>query len=82
MPGVNRPRAQVVIGGAGKFATVQKRLLLSAISTRLTGRALNYGFLADDSSPQTPARCSSRSATAGSSQVAGERGRTMEASRL
>jgi hypothetical protein len=26
----------------------------SAVSTRLTGRALNYGFLADAPSPETP----------------------------
>ncbi|HEY0526776.1 MAG TPA: SDR family oxidoreductase [Stellaceae bacterium] len=51
---VDRPRAEVVIGGAGKFATLQKRLMPSAVATRLTGRALNYGFLADDPNPETP----------------------------
>lgn len=49
---VERPRAEVVIGGAGKVAIVQKRLM-PLLMTRLNGRALNYCFLADESSPET-----------------------------
>jgi short-subunit dehydrogenase len=50
---VDRPRAEVVIGGAGKLASVLKPLT-GALGTRLTGRALNHGFLADEPSPETP----------------------------
>jgi hypothetical protein len=50
---VERPRAEVVVGGAGKVATVLKPLL-GPFGTRLAGRAMNYGFLADEPSPETP----------------------------
>jgi NAD(P)-dependent dehydrogenase (short-subunit alcohol dehydrogenase family) len=50
---VDRPRAEVVVGGAGKVATVLKPLL-PWLGTRLAGRALNYGFLADEPKPPTP----------------------------
>ena len=49
---VERPRAEVVVGGAGKVGTVLKPLL-PWIGTRLFGQALNYGFLADEPSPET-----------------------------
>lgn len=49
---VDRPRAEVVVGGAGKVQTVLKPLL-PGIGTRLAGRALNYGFLADEPSSET-----------------------------
>jgi NADP-dependent 3-hydroxy acid dehydrogenase YdfG len=49
---VERPRAEVVVGGAGKLATVLKPLL-GPLGTRLGGRAMNYGFLADEPSPPT-----------------------------
>ncbi|WP_119156489.1 SDR family oxidoreductase [Caldimonas tepidiphila] len=47
-----RPRAEVVIGGFGKAAVTLKRLMPSAM-TRLNGRLLNYGFLAQEPSPET-----------------------------
>jgi short-subunit dehydrogenase len=50
---VDHPRAEVVIGGFGKVASVLKPLL-GGLGTRLTGRALNYGFLADEPKPETP----------------------------
>jgi short-subunit dehydrogenase len=50
---VERPRAEVVVGGAGKVATALKPLL-PWLGTRLAGRALNYGFLADEPKPETP----------------------------
>ena len=43
---VDRPRAEVVVGGFGKLASLLKPLT-GPLGTRLTGRALNYGFLAD-----------------------------------
>ena len=49
---VERPRAEVVVGGFGKVATVLKPLL-PWLGTRLAGRALNYGFLAGEPSPET-----------------------------
>jgi NAD(P)-dependent dehydrogenase (short-subunit alcohol dehydrogenase family) len=49
---VERPRAEVVVGGAGKVATVLKPLL-GPLGTRLAGRAMNHGFLADEPSPPT-----------------------------
>src|SRR3954451_21165686 len=50
---VDRPRAEVVVGGAGKVATVLKPLL-PWLGTRLAGRALNYGSLADEPKPPPP----------------------------
>src|SRR3954452_17640248 len=50
---VDHPRAEVVIGGFGKVASALKPLL-GGLGTRLTGRALNYGFLADEPKPETP----------------------------
>lgn len=50
---VERPRAEVVIGGFGKLASLLKPLT-PWIGTRLTGRVLNYGFLADAPSEETP----------------------------
>ncbi|HYG88720.1 MAG TPA: SDR family oxidoreductase [Azospirillum sp.] len=49
---VERPRAEVVIGEAGRVGAVAKRLMPS-LMTRINGRALNYGFLADEPSPET-----------------------------
>ncbi len=49
---VDRPRAEVIIGGAGKFAAVQKRLA-PTLTTWFTGRALHKGFLASEGSPNT-----------------------------
>lgn len=49
---VDRPRAEVIIGGAGKLAAAQKRLA-PTIMTWLTGRALHRGFLATEASPDT-----------------------------
>lgn len=49
---VQRPRAEVIIGGAGKVAAALKRLMPSAM-TRINGRALNYGFLANEPSNET-----------------------------
>jgi len=46
------PRAEVVIGGAGKVGNALKRIAPAAM-TRINGRALNYGFLADEPSPET-----------------------------
>src|SRR3954471_3192952 len=48
---VERPRAEVVIGGFGRVARVVKPLL-GGLGTRLAGRALNAGFLADEPSPE------------------------------
>lgn len=50
---VERPRAEVVIGGFGKLASLLKPLT-PWIGTRLTGRVLNYGFLAAAPSEETP----------------------------
>lgn len=47
-----RPRAEVVIGGFGKLASVLKPLA-PWLGTRLTGRALHAGFLAEEPSPET-----------------------------
>jgi NAD(P)-dependent dehydrogenase (short-subunit alcohol dehydrogenase family) len=49
---VEHPRAEVIIGGFGKVAALQKRLMPS-LMTRINGRALNYGFLADEPSNET-----------------------------
>jgi short-subunit dehydrogenase len=49
---VDHPQAEVIIGGAGKFAAVQKRLA-PTFTTWFTGRALHKGFLASDPSPDT-----------------------------
>lgn len=49
---VERPRAEVVVGGFGKVGTVLKPLL-PWLGTRIAGRALNYGFLADEPRPET-----------------------------
>ncbi|WP_207460538.1 SDR family oxidoreductase [Azospirillum sp. SYSU D00513] len=49
---VERPRAEVIIGGAGRTAILSKRLAPS-LMTRINGRALNYGFLADEPSDET-----------------------------
>jgi NAD(P)-dependent dehydrogenase (short-subunit alcohol dehydrogenase family) len=49
---VERPRAEVVIGGFGKLASFLKPLT-PWLGTRLTGRALNYGFLAGEPSSET-----------------------------
>mgnify|MGYP001316316811 CR=1 FL=1 len=49
---VERPRAEVVIGGAGRMGVLLKRLA-PAPMTRVNGRALNYGFLADEPSDET-----------------------------
>lgn len=49
---VEHPRAEVIIGGVGKVAAIQKRLAPS-LMTRINGRALNYGFLADEPSDET-----------------------------
>jgi NAD(P)-dependent dehydrogenase (short-subunit alcohol dehydrogenase family) len=49
---VEHPRAEVIIGGFGKVAAIQKRLAPS-LMTRINGRALNYGFLADEPSDET-----------------------------
>ena len=49
---VERPRAEVVVGGAGKVTTVLKPLL-GPLGTRLAGRAMNYGFLGDEPKPET-----------------------------
>jgi NAD(P)-dependent dehydrogenase (short-subunit alcohol dehydrogenase family) len=46
------PRAEVIIGGFGKVAAIQKRLMPS-LMTRINGRALNYGFLASEPSNET-----------------------------
>ena len=49
---VDRPRAEVIIGGGGKFAALQKRLA-PAFTTWFAGRALHRGFLAKEPSPDT-----------------------------
>jgi NAD(P)-dependent dehydrogenase (short-subunit alcohol dehydrogenase family) len=49
---VERPRPEVVVGGAGKVATVLKPLL-GPLGTRLAGRAMHRGFLADEPRPPT-----------------------------
>jgi short-subunit dehydrogenase len=49
---VDHPQAEVIIGGAGKVAAVQKRLA-PTFTTWFTGRALHKGFLASDPSPDT-----------------------------
>jgi hypothetical protein len=49
---VDHPRGEVVVGGAGKVTTVLKPLL-GPLGTRLAGRAMNYGFLADEPKPPT-----------------------------
>ena len=49
---VEHPRAEVVIGGAGKTAVALKRVAPS-LMTRINGRTLNYGFLADEPSDET-----------------------------
>ena len=49
---VDRPQAEVIIGGAGKFAALQKRLA-PTLTTWFTGRALHKGFLASEPSPDT-----------------------------
>lgn len=49
---VQRPRAEVIIGGAGKFGAVLKRVAPS-LGTRLNARALNYGFLSNEPSGET-----------------------------
>ncbi|HYC02335.1 MAG TPA: SDR family oxidoreductase [Azospirillaceae bacterium] len=43
---VRRPRAELIVGGAGRLGIALKRLA-PALMTRVNGRALNYGFLAD-----------------------------------
>jgi len=48
----DHPRAEVIVGGFGKVAALQKRLT-PALMTRINGRALNYGFLASEPSPET-----------------------------
>ncbi len=50
---VHRPKAELVIGGAGRAATILKRLL-PLLGTRLNGRALNYGFLSSEPAPEAP----------------------------
>ena len=49
---VERPRVEVVVGGFGKLASFLKPLT-PWLGTRLTGRALNHGFLAGEPSPET-----------------------------
>ncbi|AKJ29778.1 SDR family oxidoreductase [Caldimonas brevitalea] len=49
---VRRPQAEVVIGGAGKLASLFKGLIPGPM-TRITGRAFNYGFLAREPSAVT-----------------------------
>src|SRR4051794_2546843 len=49
---VDHPQAEVIIGGAGKFAALQKRLA-PTFTTWFTGRALHKGFLASGPSPNT-----------------------------
>ena len=49
---VDHPRGEVVVGGAGKVGTVLKPLL-GPLGTRIFGRAMNYGFLADEPKPVT-----------------------------
>lgn len=49
---VQRPRAEVIIGGAGRAAILLKRLAPS-LMTRINARALHYGFLADEPSEET-----------------------------
>lgn len=49
---VTSPRAEVIIGGAGKTAIAAKRLAPS-LMTRVNGRALNDGFLADQPGDET-----------------------------
>src|SRR3954452_10966904 len=44
---VSHPRAEVVVGGFGQLASFLKPIP-GPLGTRLTGRALNYGFLADE----------------------------------
>ena len=48
-----RPRAETVIGGFGHFGVVLKRLAPPSVSTWLSGRLLNAGFLAREASPET-----------------------------
>lgn len=47
---VEHPRAEVIVGGAGKIASLEKRLA-PALMTRVFGRALHRGFLAKDPAP-------------------------------
>ncbi|HYF89218.1 SDR family oxidoreductase [Azospirillum sp.] len=49
---VEHPRAETIIGGAGKVGALLKRLSPS-VTTRLNGRALHRGFLAEDPSDPT-----------------------------
>ena len=51
---VHRPRAEVVIGGFGKVASVMKPLLPAGLGTWLNGKLLNYGFLKREPHPVTP----------------------------
>ena len=50
---VEHPRAEVVIGAAGKAASALQAVLPGWLATRLKGRALHAGFLADEPSPET-----------------------------
>src|SRR5215213_2571518 len=47
-----RPQAEVIVGGFGKIAAVQKRLA-PTLATWFTGRALHTGFLAEEPSGDT-----------------------------
>lgn len=49
---VEHPRAETIIGGAGKVGALLKRLSPS-VTTRLNGRALHRGFLAEEPSDPT-----------------------------
>ncbi|CAO3410096.1 SDR family oxidoreductase [Azospirillum largimobile] len=49
---VEHPRAETIIGGAGKVGALLKRLSPS-VTTRLNGRALHRGFLAGEPSDPT-----------------------------
>ncbi|HYD98858.1 MAG TPA: SDR family oxidoreductase [Alphaproteobacteria bacterium] len=49
----DRPRAEVVIGGAGKVGALAKRLA-PGLMTRINGRALHRGFLAPEPAPTGP----------------------------
>ncbi|TWI57342.1 short-subunit dehydrogenase [Pseudomonas duriflava] len=49
---VRRPRAEVIIGGSGRTASLLKRLMPS-LMTRINGRALHRGFLAEEPSDDT-----------------------------
>lgn len=50
---VRRPRAEVIVGGAGHLGSLLKRLAPS-LMTRLNARALHRGFLAEEPSEPTP----------------------------